>query len=233
LADNAGAEKVRSFSLTWTEQVTEDEAIVYVSAVQEALELAWSQMPPAGNLVPFPQIRPFGSWVLQDADPDMDYASFQWYQDQAVDPGTDQLQADRFLELMLDEPWQQDTPHYDLSLLHQPLVDAHGSLVLGLAVRGSAAVLSVHTLRALQDGQQRLSLLHRLAAHYLGQALAVPIPEVRQEAHCRNICAMRPASTLPMLIAYTEQEKSAEIVYCTDCQKEMSQRLIGAHWGNN
>jgi len=126
---------MRSFSLTWSEGITEKEAIVYVSAVHEALQIAWSQLPPRGNLLPFPEITPFGSWILQGADPEIDYFSFEWYQDRAADPAKGYLRAVRFLDLILDEPWQRDTPHYDLSLVHSPLVGGDGRPTLGLAVR--------------------------------------------------------------------------------------------------
>jgi hypothetical protein len=224
---------MRSISLTWTDEITENEAVVYVSAVHEALKAAWSHLPSEGNLVPFPQITPFGNWILDGANPEIDYYSFEWYQEKATDPHTGHLRGDKFLYLVRNEPWQQDTPHYDLSMVHQPLLDQSGHPVLGLADRGRAAVISVHSIRDLKDTWQRLLLLQRLVAHFVGQAFAIPIPEIRKRAHCTNICAMRPATSLAMLLAYSEQETTTESLYCKQCQVEMSQRLIGAHWGNN
>lgn len=234
---------MRSFSLTWTAEILEDEALVFVNTVQEALELAWERMPAEGHIVPAPEVRPFGDWVLQDADPEMEYSSFQWYQDRAAAHRTGALHADRFLNLVLNEPWQQDAPHYDISLVHQPLIDAAKHSTLGLAARGRAAVLSVYLIRRLSAAWQRSMLLRRMVAHYVGQAMAVPIvplpgralrnPRAGNEAHCRNICAMRPADSLPMLLAFSEQEAAVPVLYCEQCQIDLGQRIVGAHLGNN
>lgn len=224
---------MRSFSLTWTSEVDDNEAVVFVSTVHEALKIAWQQLPSRGNLVIPPQIRPFGDWLLQGVAPDADYASFRWYQEQAADYELGGVDAQRFLYLVRHEPWQIETPHYDLSLLHQPLLSPGGEAILGHASRGMAAVLTMDPLRALTDSWRRLTLLRRLAAHFVGQVLAVPIYEAHRGAHCTNLCAMRPARTLPMLIAYTEQETRDEVLFCTQCKQELSQRLADVHFGVN
>ena len=224
---------MRSFSLTWTSEIDDNEAIVFVSTVHEALKVAWQQLPSRGNLVTPPQIRPFGDWFLQGVAPEADYSSFRWYQEQAVDPELGGIDAQHLLHLVTHEPWQIETPHYDLSLLHQPLLSAEGEAVLGDAVRGVAAVLSLHPLRGLADSWRRLMLLRRLTAHYVGEVLAVPLYETRKGAHCTSVCAMRPAKTLPMLIAYAEQETRAEVLYCKRCEQELGQRLADVQFGIN
>lgn len=224
---------MRSFSLTWTSEIDDNEAVVFVSTVHEALKLAWQQLPSRGNLVTPPQIRPFGDWFLQGVDPETDYASFRWYQEQATDRELGGIDVRHFLQLVAREPWQMETPHYDLSLLHQPLLSPQGEVVLGDAIRGVAAAVSVHSLHALTDSWRRLMLLRRLAAHYVGEVLAVPLYETRKGTHCTGLCAMRPAKTLPMLIAYAEQETKDEVLYCRQCQQELGQRLADVHFGIN
>jgi hypothetical protein len=224
---------MRSFSLTWTSEIDDNEAVVFVSTVHEALKVAWEQLPSHGNLVTPPQIRPFGDWHLQGVAPEADYASFRWYQEQATDHELGGIDVRRFLHVVTHEPWQMETPHYDLSLLHQALLSPGGDTVLGHAARGIAAVLTMDPLRALTDSWRRLMLLRRLAAHYVGQVLAVPIYETHSGAHCTNLCAMRPAKTLPMLIAYAEQETSAEVLFCAQCEQALGQRLADVHFGVN
>jgi hypothetical protein len=224
---------MRSISLTWTDEIAHDEAIVFVSAVQKAIQIAWDRLPKGGVLVPPPQLRPFGNWVLKNAEPETDYASFQWYVQSALDHESGNVRADRFLDLIMHEPWQLDAPHYDLSLLHLPLLNGEGRAVSGLAVRGRAAVMSMHTLHMLRDDWMVLVVLRRLTMHYVGQMLAVPIPDLRGSANCDAICVMRPADTLARLLAYSEQEINAGAFYCQQCQVEMGQRLIGSHFGNN
>ncbi len=224
---------MRPFSLTWSNEINENEALVFVSTVNEAIRIAWEKLPPGGKLVPPPVIRPFGDWSLEGVDPEIDYANFQWYQDQTLDQETGNLRVDQFLDLILREPWQQESPHYDLSLLHQPLSDSSTHYTLGMAARGRAAVFSAHPVRELSSTWYQLMLLRRLTAHYVGQVLAVPIWEERRQAHCTNLCAMRPAKGLASLIALAEQETNAEILYCEQCQAEMGERLVGIHFGNN
>ncbi len=223
---------MRFISLTWTSAVSEQEIIVFIDAVHEAIKTAYNRLPAAGTLVPFPDIQLFGDWVLQNAKPGMDYASFQWYQDAAMEADGKQLRSDRFLDLVLNEPWQQDTPHYDLAFVHQPLIDGHKRATLGMAVRGRAAVFTSDTIRGIRDPIQRLVILRRLAMHYVGQILAVPILE-RQEVVHPQICVMRPADSLPALAFYTQQELEANVTYCKPCQYEMAQRLVGDYFGNN
>jgi hypothetical protein len=224
---------MRSFSLTWTSKIADDEAVVFVSAVHEALQVAWQRLPPQSSLVPPPEIRPYGDWFLQGVDPETEYASFRWYQEQAMDRERDGIDAQRFLQIVVHEPWQAETPHFDLSLLHQSLLGPDGDPLLGQAVRGAVAVFSIHALYTLSDSWRRLMLLRRMAAHYVGQVLAVPIYETRKGAQCTNVCALRHARTLPMLIAYAEQETKAEVLYCEQCQEELGQRLADIHFGVN
>lgn len=230
---------MRSISVTWASEIAQDQVIVFINGIHETIKIAYQQLPEEGSLVPFPEIRLFGDWILQSTDqahpvePEMDYASFRWYHETALDPQTRTLRVDRFLELMVNEPWQQDTPHYDMSLVHLPMLDENRHSVLGKAVRGRAAVISTHALHTIQDSTQRLILLRRLAMHYMGQVLAVPISGKRTATAHTGICVMRPADNLPMLIAYTQQELETQVTFCSQCQIEMGQRLIGSHLGNN
>ena len=224
---------MRSFSLTWSSEIEEGEALVFISSVHETLKLAWEQIPRSGRLIPPPEIRPFGDWFLQGIASEADYASFQWYQERTTEPDTGEVRTDRFLQVVANEPWQKESPHYDLSLLHQSLVDRQGRTVLGAARRGRAAVLSMHLLNTLVDSWRRMMLLRRLTAHYVGQALAVPLVGQRKEAHCTNICAMRPASALPMALAYAEQETRHNVLVCPQCRSELSMRLADVHFGEN
>lgn len=144
------ANSMRFISLTWTDGLPQTEAILVVRTVHEAILQARQQWPVRGNIIEVPEIKPFGYWVLQGAEPDQVYGSMEWYINKSFDQESQQLLGRRYLQLVLDEPWQHQTPHYDLAAVHQPLfdeVDQHG--VFGLAVRGRAAVLSVYPLHAL------------------------------------------------------------------------------------
>ena len=184
---------MRFISLTWTDGLSQTEAILVVRTVHEAVLQARQQWPVRGNIIEVPEIKPFGYWVLQDAEPNQVYGSMEWYIHKSFDWENQQLLGRRYLQLVLDEPWQHQTPHYELAVVHQPLfdeVDQH--IVFGLAVRGRAAVLSVYPLYALAEGPQRYRVLRRLVAHYFGQVMGIPIPGWRETAQCLSLCAMQP-----------------------------------------
>lgn len=225
---------MRSISLTWTDGLSQTEAILVVRTVHEAILQARQQWPVRGNIIKVPEIKPFGYWVLQGAEPDQVYGSMEWYINKSFDRENQQLLGRCYLQLVLDEPWQHQTPHYDLAVVHQPLFDEiDRRSVLGLAVRGRAAVLSVHPLHALDDGPRRYRVLRQLAAHYLGQAMGIPIPGWREPAQCLSPCAMQPASSLAEWVERTEEGIRIKALYCRDCQRELGARLAGNHFGMN
>ncbi len=220
---------MRDISLIWSYGIQEEEAIVFVESVYEALQSGWGQIPQSGVAVSFPEIRPFGNWILSDTNPNGEYASLQWYLDTAQDPKTMILHADRFLDLVLHEPWQRSNPHYDLALVHLPLTDRSARPLPGKAIRGQAAVISLHDIQTIQNDWTRLALVRRLTLHFVGQVLAVPIIE----PHGAAACVMRPAHTLPALLALAQQELDADVSFCESCRQEIAQRIAGGYWGNN
>jgi predicted Zn-dependent protease len=225
---------MRFISLTWTDDLSQTEAILAVRTVHEAILLARQQWPVRGNIIEVPDIKPFGYWVLEGAKPDQAYGSVEWYIHKSFDWKNQRLLGRRYLQLVLDEPWQHQTPHYDLAVVHQPLFDEVGQRsVLGLAARGRAAVLSVYPLYALHEESLRYRVLRRLVAHYLGQVMGIPIPGWREPAQCLSLCAMRPASSLLEWVERVEEESKTKALYCQDCQRELSARLASNHFGMN
>jgi predicted Zn-dependent protease len=225
---------MRFISLTWTDGLSQTEAILVVRTVHEIVLQARQQWPVRGNIIEVPEIKPFGYWVLQGAEPGQVYGSMEWYINKSFDQESQQLLSRRYLQLVLDEPWQHQTPHYDLAVVHQPLfdeVDQHS--VFGSAVRGRAAVLSVYPLHALEEEPQRYRVLRRLVAHYFGQVMGIPIPGEREQAQCLSPCAMRPASSLTGWVERIEEESRIKALYCHDCQCELSARLASNHFGMN
>jgi hypothetical protein len=225
---------MRFISLTWTDGLSQAEAILVVRTVHEAVLLARQQWPVRGNIIGVPEIKPFGYWVLQGAEPDQLYGSMEWYINKSFDQENRQLLGRRYLQLVMNEPWQHQTPHYDLAVIHQPLfdeVDQHG--VFGLAVRGCAAVLTVYPLYILDEGPLRYRVLRRLVAYYFGQVMGIPIPGWREPTQCLSPCAMRPAGELAEWIERVEEEIRVKALYCRDCQRELSARLASNHFGMN
>ncbi len=225
---------MRFISLSWTDAIPKDEVVLIVQTVYEALIQARQQWPKHGNIIAVPEIKPFGYWVLQDTPPNQEYGSMKWYIDNSLDREGQQVRGRCYLQLVLAEPWQQQTPHYDLAVVHQPLLDEDAQRnVFGVSARGRAVVLSVHSLQTLEQGIQRYQLLRRLVAHYLGQLIGIPIPGWREETEYLEPCVMRPTNSLAELIEYTEEESRARVLYCQDCQHELGARLASNHFGIN
>lgn len=225
---------MRSISLSWSDGLSEPEVVTVVRTVREVVLLARRQWPARRNIIPVPDISPFGYWVLQGVEPDRPYSSMQWYIDQSLDPKTQELHGQRYLQLVLHEPWQEQTPHYDLVTLHYPLLDElDRHRVFGLSARGRASLLSVYPLQVLGLGPLHHLVLRRLVAHYFGQAVGIPIPEWRGPAGCSSPCAMRPADSLSDWTERVEEESRADVLYCDDCQRELSARLVSSHLGAN
>lgn len=225
---------MRFISLTWTDGLSQTEAILFVRTVHEAVLLARQQWPVRGNIIGIPEVKPFGYWVLQGAKPDQVYGSVEWYIHKSFDREKHQLLGRHYLQLVLNEPWQYQTPHYDLAVVHQPLFDEVAQhSVFGLAVRGRAAVLTVYPLYTLDEGPLRYRVLRRLVAHYFGQVIGIPIPGWREPAQCSSPCAMRPAGELAEWLERVEEEIRVKALYCRDCQRELSARLVSNHFGMN
>jgi hypothetical protein len=221
-------------SLTWTNGIHDNEAIMIVHEVQVALRQAQQHLPAHSPVVSLPEVRPFGYWVLQGADPTDTYSSTQWYVDQSFDRHRQALLGWRYLDLVLNEPYQHATPHYDLAVMHHPLYDEHlGREVFGVTRPGIAAVVSSHWLDKLSRGYERPAVLRRLIAHYLGRVVGIPFPIAGRRDQCSGPCAMRSADDLAHWTAYAIEEFHADQIYCDACRRQMGARIAGNQAGLN
>lgn len=221
-------------SLTWTDRIPDNEAIMIVRDLHLALRQAARYLPESGPFVALPEIKPFGYWVLTGMNPNDPYCSTQWYIDQSFGPDRKALHGWRYLNTVMNEPYQFHTPHYDLAVLHHPLIDdRQGEQVLGLAIDGRAAVFSTHRLQELSRDYERPVVLRRLAAHFLGRVIGIPFPIQSEPSRCRGICVMREARHFEDWMAMADEEFRAEVIYCESCRRELSARLAGNLMGLN
>jgi predicted Zn-dependent protease len=221
-------------AISWSSGISEAEATLAVQTVGEILLRVLEHWNAGVHVTHVPEIKAFGYWVLQGAHPDQPYNSLQWYIDRSLDPRRQELHAQRWLQLVLNEPWQQQTPHYDLALLHYPLFDEErGQQVFGFALRGRVAAISVFPLRSLGPEPRRALVLRRQVAHYVGHAFGIPVPRGRGREGCTNVCAMRPAYTMAEWVKWAQEEAKVQTLYCQDCQRALAARLAGQHFGLN
>jgi len=134
------------------------------------------------------------------------------------------------------EPWQSSTPHLDVALVSQDLVDSGGESVLNVALPGLAAVASLHHLRRL-DSQEAQDLgLRHLVAHVFGRAVGIPRglpPRAGDEGqYCTNRCAMRPCTQLEELLEYSAEDDPSR-PYCQACERDLAAVFVGSFFGLN
>lgn len=225
---------MQSIAICWSEEVSEEEAVLAVRTLEEILLHTLELWQGDTHVAQIPEIKPYGYWVLQGGIEGHPYSSLQWYIDRSLDRETQEIRARRWLHLVLNEPWQQRSPHYDLSLFHYPLFDEErGQRVLGLALPGRIATVSLASIRALENHEQRVATLRRLVAHYMGQAFGIPIRRWRRSGDCANLCAMRPCQSLAEWVALAEEEATTQVLYCKECQRELGARFASHHFGLN
>jgi predicted Zn-dependent protease len=221
-------------SLTWTDRIPDNEALIIVREVHLALRQANMYLPSHGSIVTLPEVKPFGYWILKGMDPNDPYCSTQWYIDRSFDPRSNALLGWRYLDVVLNEPYQHHSPHYDLAVMHHPLLDEElGREVFGVAVPGRAAVVSCKWLNQLSRDYERPLVLRRLIAHYVGQVVGIPFPIHGQRATCTGLCAMRPARDLQEWIAFAQEEFQAERIFCDACRRQLSARIASNQFGMN
>ncbi len=230
----------RFISMMWDEDVRDIEAGVAVHVVQELLLDLYRRHWPMGLISPPVGLRAFGTWVLQDAPEGSPYWSAQWYIEQSYEPSVDKIVASRFLSLIEAEPWQQSDPHYDLALVAHDLIASEGELsnapdsfVLGAAVPGMAAVISIHRLRRILGIHEWQLAIRRLVLHFFGHLIGLPAGRYAGSGapyHCPNLCVMRYAQDTQELVRLAMEEEHAGITFCEQCSEYLKGIVIGHHF---
>jgi hypothetical protein len=230
-------------SIMWGEEVRGIEAGVAVRIIQELLLDLYRRHWPLGLILPPVDVRAFGSWVLQGVPEGSPYWSAQWYVEQSYDPSVDKLVGSRFLSLVRSEPWQQSDPHYDLAFVAEDLIasdeappNVSDSAVLGVALPGLAAVVSLHQLRAVLGARDWQLALRRLVLHYFGHVLGLPgglHAGGDTRSHCANVCVMRNARDVEELLRQAEEEEDAGVTFCEDCAQRLKSIVVGHHFHGN
>jgi predicted Zn-dependent protease len=223
-------------SVTWTDDIPDNEVIMILRDIHSALRQALKYMPhsePAGP-VNLPEIKPFGYWTLQGAESRHPYSSAGWYMDRSYDRQQGRFFAWRYLDLVMNEPFQHHAPHYDLAILHFPLYDTRVQQeVMGVDIPGMAAVISTAKLNGLSIRHERPMVLRRLVSHYAGRVIGIPFIDRGEPNGCSGACAMRPARDLSEWVDLAEEETQANVTYCEACRRQLSAQIASNQLGLN
>ena len=228
---------MKSISVTWTSTVELTEAHFALDAVQKvvgdlhhvAFALGWFGAPPEVNV--------FGDWHIPALPENAPYRSLQWYVDQSYDLANDGLSGSKYLDIIANEPWQRQNPHYDLSLVGRPFVHSDGgpddAAALAMSIPGVATVISVAMLRQIKNDRLRLFAVRRVTAHQIGHLFGIPSLESDHsveaghgERHCRNLCAMSDVRDMDELIETSLRELNGNILLCRACRDDLRRAML-------
>ena len=223
-------------SVTWTDGIPDNEAIMILRDLHFALRQALKFLPVDNPIRPvqLPEVKPFGYWELQDSEPDSPFGSAAWYMDRSYDTDQGHFRARRYLNLVVNEPYQHRSPHYDLAVIHYPLYDElEDREVVGAGIPGLAAVSSTSWLKRLSVRDDRPIVLRRMISHYVGYVIGIPSAIYNQPSTCSGPCAMRPASELSEWLELAREESDANALYCESCRHQLGARIASNQLGLN
>lgn len=222
---------MKPVSIMWSQGVDPAEAELAVTAVRDFLRVVYAVGTAAGLAVPPTAIRPFGTWYIPSIPRGSPYWGTGWYVDSSYDARRQQVVGSRFLELVRDEPWQKQNPHWDVAVIDRDLVDRddRDDFSLAATIPELATVLSVHRVRGLVRQDQREAALRRLVLHHFGRVLGLPSPSrhedldlIGDQRFCANLCAMRRATTIDQVVRFAEQEGREQVRLCGRCRLDPS-----------
>ena len=221
-------------SLTWTAGISEVEARILAQTIAGAVARVSRGMGPWLQSQALPTIRPFGDWVIPAMPHGSAYSSLEWYLGHCRAPDGERLDGPAYLRLVQVEPWQSSTPHLDVALVSQDLIDSEGESVLNVALPGLAVVASLHHLRGLDSQDAQDAGLRHLVAHVFGRAVGIPLPPRAGDEgqYCANRCAMRSCTQLNELLEYSAEGDPSR-PYCQACERDLAAVLIGSYFGLN
>ncbi|NPV06394.1 MAG: hypothetical protein HPY83_00350 [Anaerolineae bacterium] len=213
---------MKSISVSWSSEVQDDEAVQSLAAIVGVITSLYYTRWPWGLISPIVGLRPFGNWVIPALQEGSDYSSFDWYVESSLDPSSDAVDADRFLELVEHEPWQRESSHYDFSVVRRPLRRAECSEPVPLACRpGVAAVVSTDWVRGFGSLEGQRLALRRLSMYGIGRAMGL-----QPHDDDATLCAMRSFHGRADLLSKAMDEHAQSVIYCEDHLSDLLSTLL-------
>lgn len=205
-----GGAGLKSISVSWSSELVDNDAVQSLAAIVGVITSLYYTRWPWGMIAPIVGLQPFGNWVIPALPEGAPYSSFDWYVETSMSPGSDSVDADRFLNLVEAEPWQQESHHFDFSLVRRPLWRAGSTEDLPVASRpGMAAVISSDWIRGFQGAASQALALRRLSLHGIGLAMGL---EPHQDDGI--VCAMRSFTGRADFLRQAQEEAGGKTIYC-------------------
>lgn len=200
--------------------IPEDQRNAVISGIGSVLRLGG-----ASCLV---QVSNFGTWREQGFHSNgslVPYLSVDWY----VEAGRreskrrGQSYAKAILNQLWNEPWQKNSPHYDVVVVKDDIYDDGANFIIGGAIKGFGTVISTHRFQSLERNI-RLACLETETIHEIGHVFGL-VPEDRTVnverslgLHCTSRCVMRQGLSVPSdWIRYTHDRIESGQLLCPQC----------------
>lgn len=232
-------------STSWTLGVDPEDVRTLLRTIEDIYALLRRGVRRPDQYDPLPVVRAFGAWVIPALPQGAAYSSMEWYVERSLNDARDHILASRYMEIVQLEPWQIQSPHFDLCLTHLPILDDMSSPApqgeaLGFSRRGLVSLISTHPFDRFDDPALRRLAIEYTVAHYFGSLFDVPVvsrqDEVEEhhgEPYCTNVCARRYADTPDAALEFAREQAVSGIVYCATCQREMLGQITAFYYGVN
>ena len=251
---------MKPISILWSDGVSEAEVKAAVTAMRDFLRCVQAVGLEQDLCLAPITVRPFGNWIMQDANDREAYQSFQWYWQTSLDERSGQVSAATFIEIVRYEPWQQTEPHLDFALLHTDLRDdltggADGAqsaseypLVFACTEPDLVTVISTCHLAQVADRDLRLKCLRSLVMRSFGRLIGLPggLPAPsRTGPHrspaanrsparkCAPPCAMHEVRSLDELMGQAAAEDNDTPMLCNLCREDLRSIVFRLHFSIN
>jgi predicted Zn-dependent protease len=157
------------------------------------------------------------------------YQSVDWYIARGFQESRNNHQAyvREILVQLWNEPWQIETPHYDVVVLHSDIYDDNCNFVIGSAIKGFGMVISINRFEGLEHSIQ-IECIKTEVMHEVGHVFGL-VPNTRTSniteslgRHCTNQCVMRQGLAVPHAwIRYSKERLSSKQAFCSQCQQDL------------
>jgi len=232
--------------MTWTPNVEPEEAQVMIRTVEDIYGMLRRRIRWANQFNPLPIVRVYGAWMLSNTPQGAAYWSIEWYVKHSLDAESDheRLLGSQYLSAVSTEPWQHSEPHFDLTLTNLPVIDDLGPEAaceaLGVSIPGTVSLISSYLLHKIENLDLRKTALRHVVAHYFGRMANIPtfsrqgdVEEHGDVRYCRGICAMRHTTSESQALAYSLEETTEGVLFCSACQRDLIALMTSLHFGIN
>ena len=163
-----------------------------------------------------------------------DFNSIDSYIQFAEDPNG-QVHAGVLLELLLKEPWQKESPHYDIVVTGRDLYDEDSEgnpydFVIGSALPKFGAIISTNRFSGLEE------CIVTMTMHEVGHIFGL-VPETRTRnveeslgLHCTNQCIMRQGTIVPHHWMDITRDRLRGCEFCRTCLDDVRGYFTKTTW---